>query len=814
MIGSVSQRSEFFYFQTDLRLHESLRAGVTVAFCAERYFDSQRLGEGLKAAVAFPNDPALVLVLGLEPNAEAFSDIRGDLEDWVPPDVKIATALLSHDRRLTIWGDNPEGILDEKRLEEYCDELFVAGLEEMFYSGSTVIRSAPGYHFEAPGGKHMSTFVRAGSMFTDSARTAFAACSILDKIGSLGSIRYVSTDTSSINALAYELRRLQDVYCPDEPAAVVGSFGGHRAFDQRLSLDPARSTLFLVSVSSTGSLIRRILDERDGARIVVLVAVGETIHGSSAMYSPGVRAGSENGIDDVDAEAQDRRSCHRCTNYNETVVKIDGEQLLPLTPSVYSRLLIRDQARAWEPRHLEAIVALDAVQAHYVPKTRGKNATRRPIYLEFEAFLGDLDAPKSEGEPDSITTLREETVAKLRGMTDKLRPTHIVYLSDPSSEALARSAQRLSGLTPTLLEARALLSGTSGIDPHRENRILIVASAVSSGSAINSVSRDIRPFVERSSVSYFVFLARTQDGAVWNFVRSNLMVGKHTAGSTNVESVISAWLPSEKTLLGSVWDHELSFWDKIARVSEYGSKGGHFASALEQVAVRRDRLESGGLRDDLFLSASSDINDTTQPLRLNPNFAFWSFGYDPSSVRQSAVYMTFAAVLDWSRSPGGRKDPADYHLQDAELEIERYADTTQRQHNLTALHPFNFDRYNDAVTNCALLRGALPWELDYSASPGLSASMLGVLDGVVERYERSPAESPLVEYLLAIASRRLRLHPAHLDLFLERLNIELPPVARLLAHYIVSSLIDGPLTAAAASPAVGESIWSRAGSAQ
>ncbi len=799
-------RHEFFFFHAHLNLHETTKAEVTVVFSPEASPDLDRLGEGLKAAVGYPFDPALVLLVGLEPHSAGWSGLATSLEDFVPRDVAIATIVLDSRGAGTILGTNPGDVLEESRLSEYVAEIFESGLQEMFERGSTVIRSAPGYHFEAPGGKHMSTFVRTGNMLADTARATFAACTILPLLSTrLEDIRHISTDTSSINSVGYELVRLQREFFPAAPAAAVGSFGGHAAIAQRVSLNPAATTLFLVSVSSTGGLIVRLRDERPNCQIIVLIDLGPASHGAPVMYAPGVRHEIAADLVLDDAVGVDRRDCLRCQDSNETIVKIDGEQLLPLTPSVYSRLLVRKQALDWAPPHLQAIVDLDAAQAHFVPQTRGTGSTRRPIYFEFGDFFAHLDDPMSAVSP-AVEELREATLTKLAAMVEGLKPTHIVHLTDVSSEKLASVAQRMTEPPAQQVEARSASNLTSAIDSAAENRLLVVASAASSGSALNALSRDLRPLVRNSSVSYFVFMPRTQDAETWRFLSSNLKIGRFTGTTTQVESVIPAWLPSEKTLLGSVWDDEETFWtalvERLDRLQRVSTEVAGLARA--QLNERLRRLGVGSLKNELFLSSTADINADEHRLMLQDNFAFWPFTYSSTKVSQASVYMTFAAVLDWSRSPGGAKQDVDYHQSegDPETELERFFDTTHRLHNLTAVHPFNFDRYNDAITHAALLRGCLPWELDYSSSPGLSASMLGVLSGVVEGFEEDPANSALVEFLLALASGRLRLHPRHLELFVERLAIALPPVGEVLVSDIVLAHFEAP-TSLELSPTTG-----------
>ena len=76
------------------------------------------------------------------------------------------------------------------------------------------------------------------------------------------------------------------------------------------------------------------------------------------------------------------------------------------------------------------------------------------------------------------------------------------------------------------------------------------------------------------------------------------------------------------------------------------------------------------------------------------------------------------------------------------------------------LDPENFSRFNDGVLQAALLRCAHPAELDYRGDHAASDFMKAVILRALARATQEAGEGVL-EFLLAIAQRRLQLSEAH-----------------------------------------------------
>jgi hypothetical protein len=76
------------------------------------------------------------------------------------------------------------------------------------------------------------------------------------------------------------------------------------------------------------------------------------------------------------------------------------------------------------------------------------------------------------------------------------------------------------------------------------------------------------------------------------------------------------------------------------------------------------------------------------------------------------------------------------------------------------IDPENFTRYNDGVIQAAMLRAAYPSELDFRSHPGASNDMARLISKWIQ-LASYPAGDAVPEFLLAVATGKLRLCPDH-----------------------------------------------------
>jgi hypothetical protein len=74
-----------------------------------------------------------------------------------------------------------------------------------------------------------------------------------------------------------------------------------------------------------------------------------------------------------------------------------------------------------------------------------------------------------------------------------------------------------------------------------------------------------------------------------------------------------------------------------------------------------------------------------------------------------------------------------------------------------ALDPENFARFNEGIIQAALLRAALPSELDYRGDIDASAYMVTFLKRIAAKFDEPQIAT--LEFLAAIATKRLQLNP-------------------------------------------------------
>jgi hypothetical protein len=87
------------------------------------------------------------------------------------------------------------------------------------------------------------------------------------------------------------------------------------------------------------------------------------------------------------------------------------------------------------------------------------------------------------------------------------------------------------------------------------------------------------------------------------------------------------------------------------------------------------------------------------------------------------------------------------------------------------LSPHNFDRFNDGILQASLLRSARPQELAYGACDlSVSEQMLDVLMHALPDGDVPEKSEALMEFLIALLTRRMSLHHTHLVDFCQRVT--------------------------------------------
>jgi hypothetical protein len=746
------QPSDFYIFNFEA---PGLSTEDVIAFTASPEIDAQLLAEALRAHLDRASPPSRLFVLGPAPGRERLVEVAGgeDLADalpaftrWLNPPPVIPLAYEADGALIDLSGRVPEA-----EAPDFATVLLRTGLRRVFNENTGMLRAPAGFHYVNPSGRHTLAFIRAGNVLLHSAEISFVAMGLL-RFWPEG-VRRIFVDTASISSLAYALVGLRRVFEPGLLVPSIDTFSSYEGVDS-FAFEP-HDALCLISASTSGGLEKRIIDAAGvpAERIVTIFYCGTQVQEGQILCDLTAREGlpGEEPIRSFGREAD----CEMCRR-GSAVVHISGDQFLPADPEVRDRMLTAADVPTWLAPFLERVGGQRIVRCH-----GGSPGRLREIYLDLGAattadgrFAEALDRRLAMALPASLGA--------------------IVHVGDPSSAQIAEVLRdRYEAGSGGAVEEGVL----DIAEVYEERRVLpekitvaVVAAAASSGRALLGVSQYLRNVAKTDRIVYLVGAARATSREDWQRIESSLTFGE-APSDFPLFKVCSAYLPGDRGPQGTPWEAELIF---LAGVRDLLiEQGVEDPDALAEIAARRRQIEEaeasdvGGLTDDVFLPAVKDGTlSLTDPDRLTlaPGFVFWR-GVKPELIEtatQAEVYLTVLAVLHSLR----RKNAGGMLV--------------QHEHNRTVLAPANLARFNDAVVQAALLRAALPRELDYSHDKTLSRQMRGILTRFFEHRIGSEGRAA-PEFLYALARRQIQLHDDDMRALRKTLaGLDLPPLMRAL----------------------------------
>lgn len=335
-------------------------------------------------------------------------------------------------------------------------------------------------------------------------------------------------------------------------------------------------------------------------------------------------------------------------------------------------------------------------------RSAATSGTRRSLFIDADVLLG------IEEFRDWINT---KVPQSLRAGT-----TQIIFQNDAASTRLARHVAYIAetmGCTGV-----KVINSTGPLDSSidRTAPLVCVAAVVGRGNALLSLCRDLRNCHVGTRL-YLIGMQITESVSNVESFDRNL---KHSSQKNPNE--VLRW----NSLLSSDVVTE-SFQRELALYQEGGD-----------LAARKEDLQRGLEATQLFLPSGPQLEDA---LILNEDFAFWDEGYLPSAY-QAEVLGTFATILQNARTS---------KLQSSEQQLR----SPMLMH--VALDPENFARFNEGIIHAALLRAALPSELDYRGDIQASNYMVTLLKRVAAKFDLP--QMATLEFLSGIATGRLQLTP-------------------------------------------------------
>lgn len=695
-------------------------------------------------------------------------DIEIKQAEWRIGIKKIPFAVLGFDKHGEIVSSNLRGNdTPEHDKSGYMENVIQQGMLYIFSKRDGLVKPSESAHFLHPNGRHARAFIRTANTLLDGAEVMFMAFALLQYMSD--DLPYIYLDTSSISSLAYALISLrQSMEGGTFEVPHVRSFGSYDGVESA-ELSLAEKSLALISVTTTGGLAEKLIAKHQFSsdRVVNIFSLMKECdeEGGQVLCKLGRSSNRYDNCDPEDTKTYKEFECTMCKE-GSNVISLSGDQFIP--EAIRSGPYL--------------IVASDA------PKPLGAQMKEYGAKQIFRISSGG-DSEPNKLDVDGVALIKQERFQlRLHQAVDRYVPGSIgvvVHLDDIASKEMAiaiiEKHKANTGQNPQLVSAKVLANGEYKKSASTKNEgVLVVAAVVGHGGNLQSVSRDMRDIFQDNPRVFIVGLARHYHYDQYGYCRRDLEHSSKTFRHevVEIERMCLPWLPPK-----SVWVREKELLvDEILPKLKNNDKdlvkgmGKKAVSKLKKIFEERKQAINalaGGKYDDLFWN-----DHAGEPLKIRDTFAFWKFDDDmKDSISQADIFFIVASVLE--------------NLRNGKEVKKRELNHTTFYH--TFLAPGCFGRFNDGILQASLLRAGKPRELDYTGEKPSSREMGQILERIFSDRDGHRGEA-CIEFLIALATRRLRLKAQDLEFALKPLIGSNPkeadvPVflARYCSKYICSS---------------------------
>lgn len=661
-----------------------------------------------------------------EERSDTFVRIPGRSEDYF-------------EENLIIYNYDSEGNLSIRKgikpdnEDKFIENIFRNGNTIIFKENGGIVESTPDHHFVFPSNKHCSKFLRTGNVLAHQAEVFFLSLQLLKYFDN---IKFVYCDTSSINTLPYAVLELKRRFKKEFSTPAIFSFKSYELFESYQEKF-SRNSLILISSSTSGNIIDRLIAEQraEKEQIKVLFFLGKdqnyldkkeniicNLTRDNLSYPQG---------EEIFETADNASDCNLCKN-NSRPVNIRGDVFLTVQPKVYKHLLN---------------VKVECIPTSVSPFVYNfRNAGKTNVIIK--TFYKDID-PNSNYEIyfdfiNLIDNIKEYNSYKnsLDRLIDKHVPAntkYIIYLPDEGSLKLS---EYLTSRIPETINPKLVALDKdllSNFENGETGSVVVVASCIITGKKLLQISRLMRKF-ENLNLIYFVGIFRPINDSFANDLINDLKKGKGKSDERPFIAVES--INTSITQQRSSWALEIDFIEELLGSIDDDSVLYSFFNIRMDVLI--NNKSSRGLANNLFLKKFDNNN-----LFLRKSFAFWKFNYKENEINQSEVYFTMSSIIN--------------NLENREINLHPSLKQTNYVRNL--LSPRNFHRFNDGIIQACLLRCSKPDYLSYDLDNEANLQMTEFLSSIISKYDSEDGEA-LLEFLLAIGLKKLRLKKADLDIIL------------------------------------------------
>jgi hypothetical protein len=396
----------------------------------------------------------------------------------------------------------------------------------------------------------------------------------------------------------------------------------------------------------------------------------------------------------------------------------------------------------------------------FVAYRRGPDGVIASLGLRVDPILSHELSEKNR----AVLSAKRRRWADLVRRSSSVSTRHVVASAYPGSNKIADDvADAISGClrdgnSPAVVTPKELCN----LSPKSDTSTIVVSACIDQAKELLSISRTLRDVQEDGSTSYLAVVNMMGTKSERDRLRSNLTFGQHGSGTFSLHTLFC--LPIDFNDELPSWETEIQ---ELKRVIDWA--------------------------DDLEVDVPDEVETRINYLLKAPaegivEGLFWSAA-DGSAL---ALRSDFTLIQDARREPAASQADLFAIMSLVLTALRHSTDVTRRlAHNSyerVVLSPHNFDRFNDGVLQASLLRSARPHELAYGACDYLvSEQMLGVLMHALPGGDVPEKSEALMEFLIALLTRRMSLHADHVVHFCKQV-IELTPesdVRRFVATYLI-----------------------------
>lgn len=615
------------------------------------------------------------------------------------------------------------------RLETHLQE---GWLFNLFDTSKGLVNAPIGVHFSKASGKHASKFLRTSCALLSSEACGALAFFALAKLP-LDEPRRVFVDTAPLLSLAFSMQRvatIRGLWSGMPPARSFSSYGGVNDIPRF-----GRSDLVLISASTSGGLAARLVElgaskdrmltlyvlkskpdmKTDGLVLCDLTHVPERLFGYPLLDNePAV-------------------SCKLCKQ-GYVLAELEGDQFL-LEKRHVKRLRVGALSQVGNARATAELLCRHRAISVRLLK---RDTRRTDISIDVANVMSRVPA----WEQGFIRLVTRFVPA----------PLSWIVAVDVSSEYIAACFDK-AGARDLFDAARVVdWSQLSSLSAIPGANALVVAPYLCDHATLRGINAQLRPLLDGGCVAYLAGVTIADSARNLSDLRIFLQYGEHGPETFIFRSALEFMLPWHGDAESS-WAAELNLLLRIK---------GNGGIAPESQARLEFLQNSASTIDGLFLSGQ------VGQLAINPDFVLLDTKEKIDLISQADIYAVVSNCLAAVRSDNVALD----------AKVLREAPTPAWRQSVFAqclLCPSNFRDFNDAVLRASLLRAAFTQELNYSVDEAASEEMLDVLRADIASWSSGKGDS-LPEFLVALASRRLRLVPQHLGRVKALLEaVELPP---------------------------------------